>query len=119
MSRARKLRRARRWARYLSHYDHLPSAYIEGDGLQRAIRDSDPHRGGAWIGIRSGQVGLAKRYHHRCPVFWGSHGCDRSAGHRGDHQCGDTARDWCERVDRNGRGKTGFQWRLFTIPVLD
>jgi hypothetical protein len=24
----------------------------------------------------------------RCDVYWGSHGCERPRGHRGQHKCG-------------------------------
>lgn len=34
---ARKLRRTRRWARYINHYAHIPNVIIGGDGAVLAM----------------------------------------------------------------------------------
>lgn len=34
----RKLRRTRRWARYVNHYAHIPEVIIGGEGAVLAIR---------------------------------------------------------------------------------
>lgn len=30
-----------------------------------------------------------------CDTYWGSHGCDKSKGHKGDHEC-----DCCDCLNR-------------------
>ena len=42
MSKARKLRRARRWARYVNHYGHIPGVIIGGWAATRLMNIPGP-----------------------------------------------------------------------------
>jgi hypothetical protein len=50
----------------------------------------------------------------RCQVYWGSHGCHRSRGHGGNHECQDPDESTPHSVvNRRGLDKHGFRWTMY------
>lgn len=109
MSQARKVRRARRWARYQNHYDGVPKVFIDGRGAGEAMISG----GLPYMYVRERTIFRIGR--RACDTFWGSHGCDRLRFHKGHHLCGTSPRDLCMTVDRKGYDRGGYQWTLFSM----
>lgn len=72
--------------------------------LKAAIREAVPNHEALVAEALAGEYGG-----ELCRTYWGSHGCDRTAGHTGLHVCGWPG-DLCSAILPWGEGDSAIAW---------